>query len=101
MPSLVLGLTGVLRVWIHAAGICDSGHSNGLCDNCGNLFPTERRELSLAMDFVFLSCFNGCLRLLILHLLLLRKDQDVRILPDKLLLWIHHDVLSWPRHPLR
>ncbi|XP_013605429.1 PREDICTED: transmembrane 9 superfamily member 1-like isoform X3 [Brassica oleracea var. oleracea] len=95
------GLTGVLCVWIHAAGFCDSGDSDGLCDNCGNLFPAERRELSLAMDFVFLSCFNGCLCLLILHLLLLRKDQDVWILPDKLLLWIHNDVLSWPWNPLR
>ena len=40
-PSL-LCLTGVLRVWIHAAGVCDSGHSDGLRDNSGNLFPAER-----------------------------------------------------------
>ena len=94
-------MTGILCVRVHAACLFDSCCGDSLCDNRGNILLAERRKLSLAMDIVLLSCFHRSLRLLILDLLLLRKDKDVWVFPDQLLLRIHLDVLSWPRNPLR
>ena len=44
---------------------------------------------------VFLYKRNVCLRVFVLSILLLCEDEDVRLLPNQLLFWIHFDVLSW------
>jgi hypothetical protein len=47
------------------------------------------------MDVILLCCINLVVCISILHILLPREDKDVRLFPDQLLLWLHHDVLSW------
>ncbi|KAG8389682.1 hypothetical protein BUALT_Bualt01G0004200 [Buddleja alternifolia] len=49
---------GLLCVWLHVIRVCNSDHCGHLCDNCGDIFLAECGELSLAVDFIFLSCFN-------------------------------------------
>ena len=101
LMAILCLVTGILCVRVYAACLFDSSCGDRLCDDRGNILLAECGKLSLAMDIVLLSCFDRGLRLLILNLLLLRKDKDVWVFPDQLLLRIHLDVLSWPRHPLR
>lgn len=96
-----LHLTGVLCLRLHASCFCNSDHCYCLCNHCGNIFHVECWELSLAMDFVLLSCIYCFICVFVFRLLLLCKDQDVRLLPNKLLFWIHSDVQSWSRNALR
>lgn len=72
---IVLGLQNLLRVRFHAAGVPDSDNSDGLRDNSLHVFPAERGRLSLAMDFVFGSCFNRRIRVYLRVLLLLLQDE--------------------------
>ena len=94
-------LAGVLCVWLHAAGVCHPYNSHHMCHYCGYLFLVECWELSLAMDIILLCCFYRLVCIFILHILLSCEDKDVRLLPDKLLLWLHPDVLSWIGNTLR
>lgn len=86
-------MTGVLCVWIYATCFPDIDYSDCLCDDCWNIFFAECGELLLAMDFLLLSSIHGYLRVLVFHILLLCQDQNVWILPDQLLFWIHRHVL--------
>ena len=91
---------GVLCLWFHVAGLHHPSNSHHLRHYCGYLFLAERRELSLAMDVVFLCSINRFVCVSVLHLLLPYENKDVRLLPDKFLLWLHTDVLPWSRHTL-
>ena len=98
---LPLCFAGLLCLWFYAAGLPDSHHCNHLCNNCGDIFLAKCRELSLAVDVVLLCCLNSSICVFVLCILLLCENQDVRLLPDQLLLRIHFDVLSWFGNPLR
>lgn len=87
--------TGLLCVWVHASCVCHSDHCHCLCDDCGDILLAECWELSLAMDFILLCCLYCPLCIPVLNLLLSNEDQNVWLLPDQLLFWIHIDVLSW------
>ena len=94
-------LAGVLCLWLHAVGVCHPYNSHHMCHYCRYLFLVECWELSLAMDIILLCCFYRLVCICILHILLSYEDKDVRLLPDKLLLWLHPDVLSWIGNTLR
>lgn len=72
-----------------------------MCHYCGYLFLVECWELPLAMDIILLRCIYCLVCLPILNILLSREDKDVWLLPDKLLLWLHLDVLPRTRNSLR
>lgn len=93
--------TGVLRVRVYAAGFLDSHYCHCLCDHCGDILLVKCWKLSLAVDFLLLCCLDSCLCVSVLSLLLLCEDQDVRLLSDQLLFWIHFDVLPWIGNPMR
>jgi hypothetical protein len=94
-------VAGLLRVWVHAAGVHHFDHRDSVCDDRGNVLLAECGELSLAMDFLLVGGFHSLLRVLVLHLLLSHEDKDVRILPDQLLLRLHSHVLHRPWYILR
>lgn len=71
---LCLLIIGLLCLWVYATRVCDTDHCHGMCDNCGDIFLAECRELSLAMDFILRCCFNCSLCLLLRRILLLCED---------------------------
>ncbi|KAG6487356.1 hypothetical protein ZIOFF_055942 [Zingiber officinale] len=92
---------GVLCVWLYATGVPDPRNCHRLCDDSRCIFLAKCRELSLAVDFILLCCFDRCLCVPLFYILLPCEDQDVRLLPDQLLLWLHVNVLFGLRNTLR
>ena len=90
-------LAGLLRVWIHAAGVHHSDHRDCVRDDRGNVLLAQCGELSLAMDLLLVGGFYSRIRVPVLDLLLSHEDKDDGILSDQFLLWLHSDVLhrSW------
>ena len=35
-------VAGLLRLWVHASGLFDSHHCNGVCDDCRDILLAER-----------------------------------------------------------
>lgn len=55
----------------------------------------------MAVDSVFVRCLHGWLRLPLLVILLLLQDQNVRLIPDNVLLWLHGSLQYWSRDHVR
>lgn len=94
-------LPGVLRVRLHAVGVHHPDYRHGVRHHCRHLLPAERGKLPLAMDVLLLSGLDRHLRVPLQYILLLHEDQDVGLLPNDLLLWVHAHVLPGTGHHVR
>lgn len=79
----------LLCVWVHAVGLHHSGHGDYLHHNCGHLFCSQLRKLSLAVDLVHVRWFHSGLRVHVLDVLLLLQNSDDWFPSSSFLLWIY------------
>mmetsp|Transcript_79822 Transcript_79822/g.158631 ORF Transcript_79822/g.158631 Transcript_79822/m.158631 type:complete len:257 (-) Transcript_79822:28-798(-) len=100
---LVLELQVLLRLRLHVSRLRDPRHRHHLRYHRRHLLSAQQRGLSLAVDLLRLIRLDSRLRAALLGLLLLHKDENVWLLPDHFLLYVHAALLPRPwchvRHP--
>jgi len=98
---IVLGVQDLLRVRVHAAGVHHPDDRDHLRDHCVHVLLAERGGLPLAVDELPGGRQHRLVRVPLLLLLLPVQDQDVRAVPDGLLLRLHGSVQCGTRSDVR